>query len=71
MEIHVNQQKEATMRKNYIIPTINVVKIGVQPLMVLSDSNPNPQTEVNHEEYNEVFSSRRRRDDWDDDEEDW
>ena len=68
MVIRVKQQKEVTMKKRYINPTINVVKIGFQPLMALSENNP--QTKVNHEEYDDEFSSRRRRrDEWADEEE--
>ena len=70
MVIRVKQQKEVTMKKRYINPTINVVKVGVQPLMALSASQDNPQTQIDHDEYEGDFSSRRRRrDEWEDEEE--
>ena len=58
------------MKKLYMIPAINVVNIGIEPLMTLSSGSDNPETQVNHEEYEGEFSSRRRyRGEWDDEEE--
>ena len=52
------------MKKQYKTPALSIVKIGIQPLMVLSENTP--ETKVNHEEYNEEFGTRRLNSVWDD-----
>ena len=52
------------MKKEYKKPAVDMAEVELQQLMVLSENNP--QTTVNHDEYNNEFSSRDYYDDWDD-----
>ena len=56
------------MKKTYRKPMLEVVMVENQPLMNLSQNNP--QTNVNHENYNGEFSSNKNGFGgvWDDDE---
>ena len=44
------------MKKQYNKPAICTFNIDMRPLMTLSENNP--QTQVNHTEYNSEFSAR-------------
>ena len=46
------------MKKEYIIPSMDIFDADVSPLLVLSYGSDMPSTEVNHEEFDGEFSGR-------------
>ena len=56
------------MKKTYISPSMTAIVLNMQPLMTLSSGGGNPETQVNHDPYDGLFSSRDA--DFDDEDED-
>ena len=49
---------------------MTAIVLNMQPLMTLSSGGGNPETQVNHDPYDGLFSSRGYAD-FDDEDEDW
>lgn len=62
------------MKKNYIKPSIIEFRFEGQPILTgsqLDSSKDNPDVKPTDEEISGGFGSRRHRDDWDEEEEDF